>query len=237
MKGQGFAVRTNGIFGFIFLVLVLVAIFFIAKGIFKLLALAAPVLIIGALIINYRTILNYFKFILSLLRRNPLGGIIAILLSIIGFPVLAFVLFGKAILDRKVRRLQREHRAQEEGEYVPYEEVIRDKRDADLYGRQELAWIQRQIERGARAPAAGPRHRLQPGLARGDNRQLRHRERAVERDQRQDDREVGPGKRRDGGSGRHGGVALYWRDSVKSTTARSAGVQAGAGTMASERRF
>src|SRR5687767_2604061 len=118
MKGQRFAVRTNGIFGFIFLVLILVAIFFIAKGIFKLLALAAPVLIIGALIINYRTIINYFKFILSLLRRNPLGGIIAILLSIIGFPVLAFVLFGKAILDRKVRRLQREHRAKEEGEYV-----------------------------------------------------------------------------------------------------------------------
>lgn len=132
MKGQGFAVRTNGIFGFIFMVLILVALFFIAKGIFKLLALISPVLIIGALIINYRTIINYFKFILSLLKRSALTGIIAILLSIVGFPILAGVLFGKAILDRKVRKLQQEHRAREEGEFVQYEEIIRDKRDEEM---------------------------------------------------------------------------------------------------------
>ena len=132
MKGQGFSVRSNGIFGFVFLILVLVAIFFIAKGIFKLLAFAAPVLILGALIINYRTIVNYFKFILSLIRRSPLTGIIAILLSIVGFPVLAGVLFGKAILDRKVRKLQEAHQARREGEYVEYEEVIRDKRNDDF---------------------------------------------------------------------------------------------------------
>lgn len=132
MKGQGFAVRTNGIFGFIFMVLILVALFFIAKGIFKLLALIAPVLIIGALIINYRTIINYFKFILSLLKRSVLTGIIAILLSIVGFPILAGVLFGKAIIDRKVRKLQQAHREREEGEFVQYEEIIRDKRDEDM---------------------------------------------------------------------------------------------------------
>lgn len=132
MKGQGFSVRSNGIFGFVFLILVLVAIFFIAKGVFKLLALAAPVLILAALIINYRTIINYFKFILSLIQRSPLTGIVAILLSIIGFPVLAGVLFGKAILDRKVRRLQREHQARQEGEYVQYEEVIRDQPETDF---------------------------------------------------------------------------------------------------------
>lgn len=129
MKNQGFAVRSNGIVGFLFLILILVALFFIAKGIFKLLAFAAPVLILGALIINYRTILNYFKFILSLLQRSALTGIIAILLSIVGFPILAGVLFGKAILDRKVRRLQRERKAMEEGEYVHYEEVVRDEEE------------------------------------------------------------------------------------------------------------
>lgn len=132
MKNQGFAVRSNGIFGFVFLILILVVLFFIAKGIFKLLALAAPLLIIGALIINYRTILNYFKFILSILQRSVLTGIIAILLSVVGFPILAGVLFGKAILDRKVRKLQRERKAMEEGEYVPYEEVIRNEKEEDL---------------------------------------------------------------------------------------------------------
>ena len=132
MDSKGFSVRGNGIFGFVFLVLVLVVLFFIAKGIFKILALAAPVLIVAALIINYRTVINYLKFILSLLHRSPLTGIIAIILSILGFPILAGVLFGKAILDRKVRRFREQHEARQRGEYVDFEEVDRRNRDEDL---------------------------------------------------------------------------------------------------------
>lgn len=125
MKGQGFSIKGNGIFGFIFLVLLLVGLFFLARGIFTILSWAAPVLIIGALIINYRTVINYFKFILSLLKRSALTGIIAILLSIIGFPILSGVLFGKAILDRKMRRLKQTYIEREEGEFVQHEEVIK----------------------------------------------------------------------------------------------------------------
>src|SRR5688572_28413593 len=123
MKGQGFSMKKNGIFGFIFLVLILVALFFISKGIFKLLALAAPVLIIGALIINYRTVINYFKFVLSLVQRSPLAGILVILLSIVGFPILSGVLFAKALFDRRIRRLHQAHELQRRGEYVEFEEV------------------------------------------------------------------------------------------------------------------
>ena len=132
MRGQGFSVRSNGIFGFIFMILVLVGLFFIARGIFKLLALAAPVLILGALIINYRTVINYFKFILNLFKRSVLTGIIAVLLSIIGFPILSAVLFGKSILDRKVKRLQQHAQMEREGELVEYEEVIKPTREKDL---------------------------------------------------------------------------------------------------------
>jgi hypothetical protein len=74
------------------------------------------------LIINYKTIINYFRFILGLLHRNPLGGIIAIILSVVGFPILSGVLFGKSILDRKVKPLQQAHEANEKGEEVDYEE-------------------------------------------------------------------------------------------------------------------
>ena len=134
MKGNGFSIKTNGIFGFIFLVLILVALFFIAKGIFKLLAIAAPILIIGALIINYRTVVNYFKFVLSLIQRSPLAGIVVILLSIIGFPVLSGVLFAKALFDRRIRKLHQAHEQQRQGEYVDFEEVIprADKSKLDL---------------------------------------------------------------------------------------------------------
>lgn len=133
MKSQGFGIRTNGIFGFLFMILVLVGLFFIARGIFKLLALASPFLIIGALIINYRTVLGYLKFMLSLFQRSVLTGIIAVLLSIVGFPILSGILFGKAILDRKFRKLHQEIQAEREGEYVEYTEVIRNEpKDEDL---------------------------------------------------------------------------------------------------------
>ena len=132
MSNQGFSVRGKGIFGFLILVAILFVIFIIAKAIFKLLLIAAPFLLLGALILNYRTVINYFKFLLSLLRRNALAGIIAVILSIVGFPVLAFVLFGKAFMDRRIRMLKREHRLREEGEYVNYEEISPNRNDESL---------------------------------------------------------------------------------------------------------
>ena len=132
MKGQGFSLKTNGIFGFIFLILMMVALFFIVKGIFKILTIAAPVLIIGALIINYRTVVNYFRFILGLFKRSVLTGIIAVILSIVGFPVVAGILFGKAILDRKVNKLRQNIEAQRRGEFVEFEEVVPTKKEQPL---------------------------------------------------------------------------------------------------------
>jgi hypothetical protein len=132
MKGQGFSIKLNGIIGFVFLVSILVLLFFVAKGIFSVLTMIAPVLIVLALIINYKTVVNYLRFVLGLLRRNLLGGIITIILSVVGFPILSGVLFGKAILDRKVKRLQQAHEANERGEEVDYEEVIRPEREDSL---------------------------------------------------------------------------------------------------------
>jgi small-conductance mechanosensitive channel len=132
MQRQGFTVRANGIFGFIFLMLILVGLFFIAKGAFRILTFAAPVFLLLALIINYRTILGYFKFILSLLQRSTLTGIIAILLSIIGFPVLSGILFGKAIVDRRIRKFRKLHEANESPEFSEYEEVIKPSHKEDL---------------------------------------------------------------------------------------------------------
>lgn len=133
MKGQGFGIRLNGIMGFIFMVAFLLVVFLVLRGLWKLLFFAAPVLIILALIINYRTVVNYLRFVFGLLHRNLLSGIIAILLSIVGFPFLSGILFGKSILDRKVRKLQKAHEAKEQGELVDYEEVIRPEREDNLH--------------------------------------------------------------------------------------------------------
>lgn len=132
MATQGFNIRFNGIIGFAFMVLIFVGLFFIAKGVFTVLAWIAPVLIILSLLINYRTVLNYLKFMLGLLQRNPLSGIIGILLSFFGFPILAGVLFGKSILDRKVKKLKEAYQAEKEGEFVEFEEVIKPERETKL---------------------------------------------------------------------------------------------------------
>ena len=132
MATQGFNIRFNGIIGFAFMVLLFVGLFFIARGVFTVLAWIAPVLIILALLINYRTVLNYLKFMLGLLQRNPVGGIIGILLSFFGFPILAGVLFGKSILDRKVKKLNEAYQAEKDGEFVEFEEIIKSERETKL---------------------------------------------------------------------------------------------------------
>ncbi len=113
----------NSIASILMLVLVFVGLYFIAKGIFNLLAIAAPFLLIGALLLNYRVVINYGKWLLKMLQTNPLVGIGGVLLTVFGFPVIAGFLFGKAYLYRKVNSLQQAAEQAREGEFVEYEEI------------------------------------------------------------------------------------------------------------------
>jgi hypothetical protein len=120
---QQFQIRGNGFFGLIAVVLFFVVLFFLVKGLFKILTFAAPVLIIAALLINYRTVLGFLKYLWNLLLRKPLMGILAIILSILGFALVSGFLFGKSILDRRIRLYQTELKKRTEGELVDYEEI------------------------------------------------------------------------------------------------------------------
>ena len=71
------------------------------------------------------------------------------------------------------------HRAAEAGARISAGQNA-DQRDPDLHGRQEAARIGRQCERALRAAAAGLGAGAQPRLARRDDRQLAHREHAVQ---------------------------------------------------------
>jgi hypothetical protein len=109
--------------GLIIVILFFVALFFIARGIFNILAWAAPVLIVAAVLINYKTVLGFLKYLWDLLRRNPLMGILGVILTIIGFPIVCGFLFGKAILDRRIDRYQKAIQRHREGELIDYEDV------------------------------------------------------------------------------------------------------------------
>lgn len=122
-RQQQFQIRSGGIMGFVMLIAFLVLLFVIARSIFKILAWASPILIILAVIIRYRTVLDFLKYLWLLLRRNPLMGVLAIILCIVGFPVVSAFLFGKAILDRRIDRYTEAVRKHHEGELTEYVDV------------------------------------------------------------------------------------------------------------------
>ncbi len=113
----------NSITSILFLVLIFVGLYYVAKGIFTILAWLSPVLLIGALIIDHRVVVGYCKWLYNLLLKNPLLGIGAILLTFFGFPVIAGFLFAKSLLYRKVRELKDNYEQQTQGEFVDYEEI------------------------------------------------------------------------------------------------------------------
>ncbi len=103
----------------------LALLYFIAKGIFTLLYWAAPVLLIITLFMDYKVVLDYGKFILKLLKENPLMGIVGIVLTIVGYPVVSGFLFFKALMKRKIDQVMEKHKPKEE-DFTEYEEVKED---------------------------------------------------------------------------------------------------------------
>ena len=100
--------------GFAFLVVLL---FWVAKSVLKLLSFVAPVVFIAALVINYRVVLGYGKWLIGSLMRNPIFGIVAILFSIVGFPVVSIFLLLRALATRGVSNPMKDTA------FTPYEEV------------------------------------------------------------------------------------------------------------------
>lgn len=106
--------------GIIFLLLILVGLYFIAKGIFSLLYWAAPVLILATLVIDYKTILGYFQFIGRMLKSNTVVGILMILLTVFAYPIVSGFLFAKAVTKRYIKKKIAE---KEQVKYAEYEDV------------------------------------------------------------------------------------------------------------------
>ncbi len=115
----------NSIASILFLVLIFVGLFFVAKGVFWILSWLAPVFLILTLIIDYKVVVSYGTWLVNLLKKNILMGLGAVLLTVFGFPVVSGFLFGKAIISKKIKEKlgQFEQPTQKKEEFVPYEEV------------------------------------------------------------------------------------------------------------------
>lgn len=118
-------VRINGNFwvGILVMAAVFLGLFFLAKGLFYILSWIAPVLLIATAILRYQVFIDYGKSLYKLLRNQPIFGVIAIILSVVGLPFVSLALFGKALLDRKLIKFKRDRENSIHGELVNYEEM------------------------------------------------------------------------------------------------------------------
>ena len=123
MRNQSYGIRSNGIVGILFFVLVLVVLYYVAKGIFNILMWLTPVLLIAALIIDYKSVLGFVKWIGGMVNKNPILGIVIAILAVVLYPVTSAFLFFKALASKKIRGFREEMTRRKEGEFVDHEEV------------------------------------------------------------------------------------------------------------------
>lgn len=118
--------------GAITMILGMVVLFYLAKGIFTILALVAPVLIILTLIINHKVVVNYGKWIFNQYReQNWPVALGATALTFFAFPFVSLFLFGKALIMKKITEsfpeaMEQHRQTSNDADYVEYEEIVED---------------------------------------------------------------------------------------------------------------
>lgn len=97
----------GGIAGTVISIVVLVvftiALFYVLKGFWAFATLFAWIFLGVAAIANYKVIVDYVKSTFSLLKRNPLYGIGAIVFSVVLYPIVFFILMMRALLGRAAK--------------------------------------------------------------------------------------------------------------------------------------
>ena len=104
------------------LALFFTAMFFFFKGLFRVLNIIAPILLVGTLILDYTVVKDFFIFLLRLLKENPLMGVLSLVLLFFGYPFVSGFLFAKALLRRfaknKIKAFEKQRNT-----YTEYEEI------------------------------------------------------------------------------------------------------------------
>lgn len=113
----------QGIVGIVVGILFFFALFYFVQILFKILWFLLPVIVIATAVIDYKVILGYFGWIGKLFKNNALAGVAMSALTIIGAPVVALVLLGRALLRKKIKDVQTEVEQRQNGEFVEYEEL------------------------------------------------------------------------------------------------------------------
>jgi len=118
------------------IVVVIGLLFWVAKKVLSILAWASPAILVVALIINYRVVLGYGRWLIDTLKRNPLFGIIAILFTCFGFPLVSIFLLFRALASKGIG-------TEKKGGFSEYEEV-----DEDFLDISEIKEYEKRVQDG-----------------------------------------------------------------------------------------
>lgn len=132
--------KLDSVASLLLFIVFIVGMFFILRGIFIVLTWIAPILLIAAFVIDRSVVINYVKWLGSLVKSNPVMGVVAILLSLVGYMGVFPYLFFKALFKKKIKDVQRKYEQEQQGELIDFEE-IESKKNSDML---DLPPMQRQ---------------------------------------------------------------------------------------------
>jgi Trk-type K+ transport system membrane component len=91
---------------------VLAGMYFFIGGVFKLLYLVAPLLLIATLIINYRIVAEYAIDVFETFRTDVLWGAVKVAFTVVCYPLVIGWLFAKSLIYRKVDKIKQQFEEQ-----------------------------------------------------------------------------------------------------------------------------
>ncbi len=133
----------NNFGGILAIILFLVVLFMLSRFVFRILYYLSPLMLIAALIINRKVVIDYGKWVISLYRRDLLLGVGGTVLTIIGFPIVSAFLLIKALFKKRLADVEEEIRRREQGQLIDYEEL-----DSRRLGRRERERTRRSANEG-----------------------------------------------------------------------------------------
>ncbi|MCP9234924.1 hypothetical protein [Lewinella sp. JB7] len=138
--------------GIIISLVVLYVMFSIVGWVVSLLYKFSWLILIAALIIDYKVVLGFFRALQGLFKRNAIYGLVASALTIIFYPFVFLYFLGMALFKKKVREARREADVRRNGQWVDYEELPDKPVDLDTH-----------YEELPPPPPPQPRRRDEPG--------------------------------------------------------------------------
>lgn len=123
--------KTNPLMFLVAFVFALLAIYWLAKGVFTILTWAFPIMVIATAVINYRVLLGYGRWVIDNFKRSPIFGIVIAVLTLMAYPFVGLFLLYRAISSKS--KQEQQHRSESsQGDYIKYEEVEQEEDFLDL---------------------------------------------------------------------------------------------------------